>query len=144
MQYYFYLILELFENSVLGITDPLFIFFVTLTIMFVFIKESKFFYLSFIFAALAGFTRYEGLLLIIPILISFFVRRNFEKLTIIKLIIGIILFISIIMLINVTAYENSNLNITTPLFAGINFISNFVLLDNPNSEDEVFTRDTEK
>ena len=134
---------RIIENSVLGITDPLFIFFVTLTIMFVFIKESKFFYLSFIFAALAGFTRYEGLLLVIPILISFFIRRNFEKLTIIKLIIGIILFISIIMLINVTAYENSDLNITTPLFAGINFISNFVLLDNPNSEDEVFARDTE-
>ena len=134
---------RIIENSVIGITDPLFIFFVTLTIMFVFIKESKFFYLSFIFVALAGFTRYEGLLLIIPILISFFVRRNFEKLTIIKLIIGIILFISIIMLINVTAYENSNVNITTPLFAGINFISNFILLDNPNSEDEVFTRDTE-
>ena len=66
---------RIIENSVLGITDPLFIFFITLTIMFVFIKESKFFYLSFIFAALAGFTRYEGLLLIIPILISFFVRR---------------------------------------------------------------------
>jgi len=134
---------RIIENSILGITDPLFIFFVTLTIMFIFIKESKFFYISFIFAALAGFTRYEGLLLVIPILISFFVRRNFEKLTIIKLIIGIILFISIIMLINVTAYENSDLNITTPLFAGINFISNFVLLDNPNSEDEVFARDTE-
>ena len=107
------------------------------------LRNQNFSTLSFIFATLAGFTRYEGLLLVIPILISFFVRRNFEKLTIIKLIIGIILFISIIMLINVTAYENSNENITTPLFAGINFISNFVLLDNPNSDDEVFTRDTE-
>ena len=134
---------KIIENSILGITDPLFIFFVTLTIMFIFIKKSKFFYISFIFAALAGFTRYEGLLLVIPILISFFVRRNFEKLTIIKLIIGITLFILIIMLINVTAYENSDLNITTPVFAGINFISNFVLLDNPNSQDEVFATDTE-
>jgi hypothetical protein len=134
---------RIIENSILGITDPLFIFFVTLTIMFVFIKESKFFYLSFIFVALAGFTRYEGLLLIIPILVSFFVRRNFEKLTIIKLIIGIILFISIIMFINVTAYENSNLNIGTPIFGGINFISSFVLVDNSNSKDEVSAIDTE-
>jgi hypothetical protein len=134
---------RIIENSVLGITDPLFIFFITLTIMFVFIKESKFFYLSFIFAALAGFTRYEGLLLIIPILLSFFVRRNFEKITVVKLIVGIILFFSIITLINFTAYENSNLDITSPLFAGSNFLSNFVLSDNPNSRDEVFTANTE-
>ena len=29
-----------------------------------------------------------------------------------------------------------NLNITTPVFSGINFISNFVILDNAPSDDE--------
>ena len=91
MQHYFYLNLESLKIQYVGLSDPLFIFFVTLTIMFIFIKKSKFFYISFIFAVLAGFTRYEGLLLIIPILISFFIRKNFEKQTIIKLIIGMIL-----------------------------------------------------
>jgi hypothetical protein len=135
---------RIIENSIMGITDPLFIFFITLTIMFVFIKESKFFYLSFIFAALASFTRYEGLLLIIPILVSFFVRKNFEKLTIIKLGIGIILFISIIIFINSTSYENSNLDITSPLFSGTTFISNHVLTDNPNiDDDKIFHKDAE-
>ena len=134
---------RIIENSIFGITDPLFIFFITLTIMFVFIKESKFFYLSFIFAALASFTRYEGLLLIIPIIVSFFVRKNFEKLTIIKLGIGIILFISIIIFINTTAYENSDLDITSPLFSGTTYISNHVLSDNPDIGDKVFDVDAE-
>ena len=134
---------RIIENSIVGLSDPLFIFFVTLTIMFIFIKKSKFFYISFIFAVLAGFTRYEGLLLIIPILISFFIRKNFEKQTIIKLIIGMILCFSIITLINVTAYENSELNITTPVFSGINFISNFVILDSPSDDENVFDEDVE-
>ena len=135
---------RIIENSIIGITDPLFIFFITLTIMFVFIKESKIFYLSFIFAALAGFTRYEGLLLIIPILVSFFVRKNFEKVTIIKLGIGIILFISIIIFINSTSYENTNLDITSPLFSGTSFISNHVLTDNLNiDDDKIFHKDAE-
>jgi hypothetical protein len=134
---------RIIENSVLGITDPLFIFFITLTIMFLFIKESKFFYLSFIFVALAGFTRYEGLLLIIPLVISFFLRKNFKKLTIIKFGIGIILFISIIGFINSTAYENSSLDITSPLFSGTTFISNHVLSDNPNTVDKVLYVDAE-
>ena len=131
---------RIIENSIFGISDPLFIFFVTLTIMFIFIKESKFFYISFIFVALAGFTRYEGLLLLIPIIVSFFVRKNFEKLTIIKLGIGIILFISIIIFINLTAYENTDIDIATPLFAFPNYlISNFVVLDNPNNNDKMIS-----
>ena len=134
---------RIIENSVLGITDPLLIFFTTLTIMFVFIKKSKFFYISFIFAALAGFTRYEGLLLIIPIVISFFIRKDFQKQTIVKLAIGIILFCSIIILINLTAYENSSLDITSPLVSGTNFLSNHVLADNPNIGDKVFDVDAE-
>jgi hypothetical protein len=135
---------RIIENSILGITDPLYIFFVTLTIMFIFIKQSKFFYISFIFAALAGFTRYEGLLLIIPILVSFFVRKNFDKLIIIKLGVGILLFFSIIIFINLTAYENSDLNITTPLFSLPNYlISNFILSDNPSTNDKIFTENIE-
>jgi len=135
---------RIIENSIFGISDPLFIFFVTLTIMFIFIKESKFFYISFIFVALAGFTRYEGLLLLIPIIVSFFVRKNFEKLTIIKLGIGIILFISIIIFINLTAYENTDIDIATPLFAFPNYlISNFVVLDNPNNNDKMISENIE-
>ena len=135
---------RIIENSILGISDPLFIFFVTLTIMFIFIKESKFFYISFIFAALAGFTRYEGLLLLIPILASFFIRKNFDSLVIVKLGIGLLLFFSIIIFINLTAYENTDMDIATPLFSLPNYlISNFVVLDNPNNNDKVFSKNVE-
>ena len=135
---------RIIENSILGISDPLFIFFVTLTIMFIFIKKSKFFYISFIFVALAGFTRYEGLLLLIPSLASFFIRKNFDNLTVIKLSVGLLLFFLIIIFINLTAYENSDIDIAAPLFSFPNYlISNFVVLDNPNSNDKMFSENIE-
>ena len=129
---------RIIENSVLGISDPIFIFFVAVTIMFVFVKETKLFYLSFIFAALAGFTRYEGFLLIFPILITFFIRKDFQKISIIRVSLGVILFISIMFFINMTAYDQSNLNILSPIFGGVNYVSNHVLSDNSDYDDQFF------
>ena len=129
---------RIIENSVLGISDSIFVFFVAVTIMFVFVKETKLFYLSFVFAALAGFTRYEGLLLIFPILIAFFIRKDFQKISIIRASLGVILFFSIIILINATAYEQTNLNILSPLLGGANYVSYYVLSDNSDSDDQFF------
>ncbi|HIG52236.1 TPA: hypothetical protein EYQ19_02370 [Candidatus Pacearchaeota archaeon] len=64
------------ENSILGITDAMFILLTVLTILFIFYKKGSLIYLSFICAALAAFTRYEGLLLIIPLIISYLLRNK--------------------------------------------------------------------
>ena len=120
---------HIISNSILGITDSIFILFVTLTIMFMFIKETKLFYISFIFAALATFTRYEGFLLIFPILISFLFRKNYDKRNILKLFLGIIIFCSILISINITAYEHNNLNILSPIYAGIKYPVNAMAPD---------------
>lgn len=109
---------HIISNSILGITDSIFIFFVTFTIMFMFIKETKLFYISFIFAALATFTRYEGFLLVFPILISFLLRKRFDKKNILKLFLGIIIFSLVLILINNTAYAHTDLNILSPIYAG--------------------------
>jgi len=134
---------RIIENSVLGISDPIFIFFVAVTIMFVFVKETKLFYLSFIFAALAGFTRYEGFLLIFPILVTFFIRKDFQKISIIRVSLGVILFFSIIILINMTAYEHTDSNILSPLFGGANYVSNVVLSNDSNPSDQYFEDNVE-
>ena len=115
---------HIISNSILGITDSIFILFVTFTIMFMFIKETKLFYISFIFAALATFTRYEGFLLIIPILISFLLRKEFDRKNILKLFLGIIIFSLILISINNTAYGHSNLNILSPIYDGIKYPAN--------------------
>ena len=129
---------RIIENSVLGISDSLFIFFVAVTIMFVFIKKTKLIYISFIFAAFATFTRYEGFFLILPILISFFIRKDFQKKSILKISFGIILFFSIIGFVNMTAYDQSNLNILSPLIAGPDYFTTILLPDKIDEDDRVF------
>jgi len=121
---------RIIENSVLGISDPIFIFCVSVTIMFLFIKEKKFYYLSFVFVSIASFMRYEGILLIFPVLIVFFVRKDFKKKTIMQVIVGMMLFLLILSLIHFTAYNDStHSSILEPFFGGINYVPNFVLGD---------------
>ncbi|MGY5148949.1 MAG: ArnT family glycosyltransferase [Candidatus Nitrosopumilus sp. bin_68KS] len=134
---------HIIENAGLGITDPLFILFVTITIMFVFIKERKLFYLSFIFAAFATFTRYEGFLLIFPILISFIIRKDFQRNSILQIGIGITLFFTFLFMINISAYEHTDLNIISPLLGGTNYVSNFILTDTPDPDDQFFGENVE-
>jgi hypothetical protein len=129
---------RIIENSTLGITEPLFIFFSVITIMFVFIKGTKFIYISFIFAALTTFIRYEGFFLIIPILISFLVKKDFQKKSFLKICLGIILFLIIMSLLNLTAYEQSNLNILSPLNGGPHYLTVILLPNEVDIGDNVF------
>ena len=39
---------KIIENSLLGISDPLFVFFISLSIMFIFVRNSKYYYISFV------------------------------------------------------------------------------------------------
>lgn len=65
---------RIIQNSLLGITDPLFIFLAT-TSLFLFLSHNKIaVYVSFIIAALSALVRYEGLLLIIPFSIMFLIK----------------------------------------------------------------------
>ena len=127
---------RIIENSILGISDSIYILFVVITIMFVFIKNRRFFYISFVFAALATFVRYEGVLLIFPLILSFFLRRNFDKKSISKFIIGISLFFAILFIINETAYENSN--IFSSVFGSTNYVSNVIFSDEVDPDDQFY------
>ena len=66
---------RIIQNSILGVTDALFILLTTLTMLFIFYKKSSLIYLSFIFVALAAFVRYEGIVLIIPLLVSYAIKN---------------------------------------------------------------------
>lgn len=66
-------------NSLLGITEPLFIILGTTCLVLFLSNDIKKIYFSFVLAALFALVRYEGLLLIIPLSIMFIVRFRKEK-----------------------------------------------------------------
>lgn len=66
-------------NSLLGITEPLFILLGISSLVLFFSKDVRKVYFSFVLAALFALVRYEGLLLIIPLSIMFIVRFRKEK-----------------------------------------------------------------
>ena len=129
---------RIIENSVLGITDALFILLAVLTMLFVFYKKGSWIYLSFICAALAAFVRYEGLLLIIPLVISYALKNkqvNFSKL---KFASGILLFLIIIIPINFVSYENvERTSIFFPIVSGGNHTLQIVISDKPDAENRI-------
>ena len=134
---------RLIENSILGLTDSLFILLVTLGIYFIFHKKSKLIYLSFIFISLSVFVRYEGLLLILPLIISYLLKNkeiNFSK---IKFVIGILLFLSIIIPINFINYENGEDTIFDHFIAPASYISENIVESNESPTNNQFLQSTE-
>ena len=81
------------QNSLLGITEPLYILLVTLSLFFFLSKRTRIIYLSFSVAALCAQVRYEGMVLFFIISVMFFVRQRKEKKIIIKYAIALTIFI---------------------------------------------------
>jgi len=99
------------ENSLLGISDPLFVFFITLSIMLVFVKNSKYYYVSYIIASFAFIVRQEGIIILIPLIVSFIIRKDFNLKKIMKLGIGLISFIVIVFAADFVLTSDMNMSI---------------------------------
>jgi len=87
---------RIISNSTLGIIEPLFIFLNVLVLVTIFKNNSKFIYLSFLLIALSSIVRYEGLLMIIPVAIFYFLRFRFNQKIIRNFFIGLIIFLIIL------------------------------------------------
>ena len=130
---------RIIQNSILGGTDSLFILFTVITILFIFYKKSSLIYLSFIFVALAAFVRYEGIILIIPLLASYVIKNRQQKIPNIKLLVGISLFLIIIIPINFINYEDTQqTSIFTQIVHRGDFISGTLIENKPDVDDEFF------
>ena len=70
---------RIIQNSLLGITEPLFTLIGTCTILLFLNKKIKIVYFSFALLGLLAITRYEGLLLMIPLSIMFIIRFRKDK-----------------------------------------------------------------
>jgi hypothetical protein len=135
---------RIIENSILGLPGSLFILFSVLTILFVFHKESKFFYLSFVFVGLAAFVRYEGLILIIPVGIAVLLKYKERKISKKNISLGITLFLIIIIPVNFIGFENEGeLHIFTHFAGGGNYFSEHIINEIPDIDDKYFGEDNE-
>ena len=87
---------RLIQNSFIGTPESMYIFLMAL-LLFLFLSNNfKKIYLAFGIVALLAITRYEGLLMIIPLSVVFFIRFRRQKKDLIKYIICISIFILIL------------------------------------------------
>jgi 4-amino-4-deoxy-L-arabinose transferase-like glycosyltransferase len=88
---------RLIQNSLLGITEPLYII-LTTTALFLFLSDRiKVIYLSFAFAAFCAMIRYEGIFLFILLSIVFFIRFRNEKRNLPKYVIALGIFVLLLL-----------------------------------------------
>ncbi len=102
---------KIIENSLLGISDPLFVFFISLSIMFIFVRNSKYYYISYIMASFAFIVRQEAIIILIPLISSFIIRKDFNLNKIIKLAIGLISFFIIVVAADFALASDMNMSI---------------------------------
>jgi len=76
------------QNSILGLTDTLYIFLITIAFLLIQSSNKKLVYFSFAIAALSALVRYEGLLFLIVLTIIFFIRFRKESKVILKYILA--------------------------------------------------------
>ena len=88
---------RIIENSVSGLTEPLYIFLVASALFLFLSMNKKIVFTSFAVAALCALVRYEGILLFFVISILFFVRFRKERKVIIKYVIAASIFVLILL-----------------------------------------------
>lgn len=131
---------NLILNSTSGISDSFFMLFVILSILFLFTKNQRFSYCSFIFIAIASLVRYEGILLLFPILVSHIIKINEYRYLKRNLIIGISIFLLIIIPIEFINIENTgNAQIFSQIMYRTDYIDYTIINKNIDPDDEVFS-----
>jgi O-antigen/teichoic acid export membrane protein/4-amino-4-deoxy-L-arabinose transferase-like glycosyltransferase len=85
------------QNSLLGITEPLYIFLLTSSACLILSKNRLYTYAAFGIAALATFVRLEGIFIFITISVWFFIFNRNEKRRLIRFAIGIAIFVLVLL-----------------------------------------------
>ena len=87
---------RLIQNSILGTSESFYIFLFASSLVLFLSNNLRMIYLSFVVLALFSIVRYEGILMIIPFSVIFFVRYRKQKKILIKYVICILIFIMIL------------------------------------------------
>ena len=127
-------------NSLLGITEPLFILLGTTSILFSLSDNRKLVYTSFGIAALFSLIRYEGLLLIIPLSILFFIRFKKERRIILRYLLALFIFVIVLLPMAYIRIETTGDDgLISHLIAGERYLERTVSADNNlNNKQTIF------
>ncbi len=113
---------QILQNSLLGTTEPLYICLITISVFLFLSKKINLVYCSFWIIALASIIRYEGIILLIPFSIIFFIKFQSEKKIIIKYIIVIGIVVLILLPIALIRIETTNNDGFTNVLRGPQYI----------------------
>jgi len=118
-------------NSTLGLIEPLYILVLILILLFFLKNGNRTLYLSFLLAGIFAILRWEGLLLIFGMIVIFFTKNKHERKNILKLSIGIILFLIVVIPMSYINLENTGTDgLITPLLVyGPGYISSWMIED---------------
>jgi len=94
-------------NSTMGLTEPIYILFLTLILFFSFKDSKNATYISFFLAGIFAILRWEGLLLIFGLVTLFIFKNKHKKKDFKKLFLGIMLFLIIVIPISYINLENT-------------------------------------
>ena len=112
---------HIIQNSLLGLTEPLYIILITSALVLFFSSNKKMTYASFAITGLAALVRTEGLFLFFPLAIMFYVNYRKEKLAIAKSLFAISIFIASILpmtILRIKSYGQDPL--TSRISSGVN------------------------
>ena len=98
---------RIIQNSLLGITEPLFVFLTTMSMFLFLSKNKKIIYLSFAVIALGVLIRYEGIMLFFAFSIIFFIRFKKERFVIRNYLIALSFFIIILLPVQLERIETT-------------------------------------
>lgn len=131
---------KIITNSVLGITEPLYILLFITTLCLFFGKNKTSVYCSFATAALLALVRYEAVLSIVPLSIMFFIRFRKEKKILLRLFLVISIFILILLPMAYVRTQTSGQDgLTSHLFAGSRYVSDVIIQGTTTDYDDPIT-----
>jgi hypothetical protein len=112
-------------NSLLGITEPIYFLIGILIILFSLNKNIKFYYIAFGLAAIFSLIRYEGLIILVPLTITYFWKFKINKKSILKYGICFLVFIIIITpMVESRIQATGQDGLTSHILGGTNYVSN--------------------
>ena len=93
------------QNSILGITDPMYVFLGSISIFMILSAKREFLYLAFLFAGLATIVRVEGFFILLTISVLLFIRNKKKRKLIFKYLLCLVIFILIILPMSIIRTE---------------------------------------
>ena len=130
---------RIIQNSVLGITESLYIFLGISSLVIILKYNSKLIYVGFGLAGLCTIVRSEGLFLFTVILIAFVIKNKKNRLLIPKIIVGITIFILIILPISIYKIDAvGNDGIFSRLLITSEIYLEKITIENEHEESPIF------